>query len=307
MIKQVYRRLSGKGGYNHRHKMCPSCGKFVASGDIKCPYCQAPIGHIHVVKNRAKVESDGKMETVYLLFGICLFFYILEAVNSMKAMQELGSAAIPARSIFSVYWAPEEWVTRLMGSNFAPATWGGDIWRLIQYNFLHGGILHIGFNLYALAALGPMIQQSFGTRRFWVIVLMTGILGGVMSTARALVGFSSVPSIGVSGALFGMIGALWAFYKSQGNVVAAAHFKKIMIQANLFCFIVSIAMPIDNLAHLGGMFSGIGLGFLLYRYASFKKLIFAETLFLLAVAATWIWGMTTVYYNLTHMRALAGL
>jgi hypothetical protein len=104
-----------------------------------------------------------------------------------------------------------------------------------------------------------------------------------------------------------MIGALWAFYKSQGNVIAAAHFKKIMIQANLFCFIVSIAMPIDNLAHLGGMFSGIGLGFLLYRYASFKKLIFAETLFLLAITATWVWGMTAMYYNLTHMKALSGM
>lgn len=300
-MKQVFQKLTRKKGYNSQHKMCPHCGKFVAESDIKCPYCEGQIGHVRVLKQRATTKSDGNVETTWLLVGICVFYYILHAVKSVD-LHSLGIEGLPEKSLFEIYFAPEGLVSLLMGSNFAPFTWGGEFWRLIQYMFLHGGLVHIGFNLYALATLGPMVKNSFGIRRFWVIVILTGIIGGVSSNLGFLIHLNRGPSVGVSGALFGLLGAMYGFFRSSGNFSAAQQFKKFMINANVFCFVISIFMPIDNMAHLGGMFTGIGLGLLMYRLASSKLMIQLEYLALLACSALWFWGIYQMAINLTHME-----
>ena len=303
-MKNVFNRILKKKGYANQHKMCPHCGKFVTQSDVTCPYCHGPIGHIRVSRERSILKSDGQVETTWLLVGICVFFYILMAMKTVEGMG-LGIRQIPDTSIFQAYWAPSGWVALLMGSNYHPLSWGGDVWRFIQYMFLHGGIMHIGFNLYALVALGPLVNQAFGVRRFWIVILVTGIMGGILSSFGFFFGLRN-PSVGVSGALFGLIGVMYAFFKCEGNFANAERFKKIMINANLFCIVITLIMPIDNLAHLGGMFSGIGLGFLMYRYASSKLLIMAEHVTLILISGIWIWGLFSIFQNLSHMKELAG-
>jgi len=303
-MKQVFQKLTGRKGYNNQHKMCPHCGKFVEESDVTCPYCQGSVGHIRVFKERATVKSDGQVETTWLLMGICMFFYLLQAMKTVDLMN-LGISDLPQKSVFSAYWNPNALIALLMGSNRPALTWTGEFWRLIQYMFLHGGIIHMGFNLYALAALGPYVNKAFGIRRFWVTILLTGIFGGVASSLSLPLGLvrePSIGSIGVSGALFGLIGVMYAYFKSDGNFMAAARFKKIMINANVLCFIISIFMPIDNLAHLGGMFTGIGIGFVMYRFAASQWLIQVERATLLLCGATWIWGLIKIYDNLTHLK-----
>ena len=80
---------------------------------------------------------------------------------------------------------------------------GGDYWRLFTATLLHGGILHLLFNLYALYALGPMLEAYMGHTRFVAIYILGGLYGSLASYA-----FTDNVSVGASGAIFGVVGGL---------------------------------------------------------------------------------------------------
>lgn len=304
-MKQVFQKLTGRKGYNNQHKMCPHCGKFVEESDVTCPYCQGSVGHIRVFKERATVKSDGQVETTWLLMGICMFFYLLQAIKTSDFMS-LGIPFIPDKGVLSAYTNPNFAVGMAMGSNypFLIQAWN-EYWRLIQYMFLHGGIIHLGFNLYAVAMLGPMVNQAFGIRRFWVLVFVTGLTGGIWSASKIFFYSNFGPSVGVSGAIFGLVGAMYAFFKCRGNFMEAERFKKFMIYFNVICIILSVfdIFSVDNLAHLGGMFSGIGLGFLFYKLASSQWLKWIEIAVLIAVVGLWFSGLIDIYHYLNNFES----
>lgn len=132
---------------------------------------------------------------------------------------------------------------------------GGEVWRLILPVFLHGSLLHIIFNMYALMALGPGLESSYGHGRFLALYLIAGYTGNVLSFL-----FSAAPSLGSSTAIFGLIGAEGIFlYRNReifganarralGNVVFIA-------VANLL-FGFSASGRIDNWGHIGGLLGG---------------------------------------------------
>ena len=86
------------------------------------------------------------------------------------------------------------------GANFGPYTLSGEWWRLVTYMFLHGGIMHIAFNMWCLWDLGRLCESLYGRWTFLAIYLLTGIAAGLAS-----VGWNpGVLSVGASGAIFGM-------------------------------------------------------------------------------------------------------
>src|SRR5262249_53587703 len=90
----------------------------------------------------------------------------------------------------------------------------GEYYRFLTSMFLHGGLLHIAFNAWALYALGPETERIYGTARFLAIYFIAGLAGGVASYAR-----SPYPAVGASGALFGLIGALAVFYYTSRDLL----------------------------------------------------------------------------------------
>lgn len=142
----------------------------------------------------------------------------------------------------------------------------GDWWRLLTPMILHGGLLHVFFNSYILFIYGPDVEQSFGTRRFVAIYLISGFLGGASSYA-----FSScnILGVGASGAIFGIVGALLVFlYRRRGSAMLSRYMNGILffIIANLV--LGQIIPNIDNYAHLGGLAGGLLLGAALDRSAA---------------------------------------
>jgi rhomboid protease GluP len=131
-------------------------------------------------------------------------------------------------------------------------------WSLISASFLHGGILHIGFNMMALYQIGPFILQEFGFYRFIIIYILTGIAGFVVSL------FFGVPfTIGASASLCGLIGAIIYYGRSRGGHYGQAIYKQAMGWVlGLIVFGVLLS-GINNWAHGGGLLSGILLAFLL--------------------------------------------
>jgi membrane associated rhomboid family serine protease len=90
----------------------------------------------------------------------------------------------------------------IWGANFRPSTTGGEWWRLLSSSFLHGGIMHLLFNMYGLLFVGMFLEPALGKTKFLVSYLVAGILASVAS----LWWYEATISVGASGAIFGMYG-----------------------------------------------------------------------------------------------------
>ncbi len=143
----------------------------------------------------------------------------------------------------------------------------GQVWRLFTAMFLHIGVIHLLFNLYALNSLGPLVESFFGHRRFLVIYLLGGLFGSLASYI-----FSAVPSAGASGAIFGLIGAATVYFlRYQNNFGARGRaILQNMVIVIVINLIFGLSMPgIDNWGHIGGLIGGVLVAWgLLPRYAS---------------------------------------
>lgn len=153
------------------------------------------------------------------------------------------------------------------GANFGPLTLSGDWWRLLTYMFLHGGLMHIAFNMWCLWDLGALCESLYGRWTFAAIYLITGIAAGLAS-----VGWNpGVLSVGASGAIFGLAGALISsFYLGEFSVPRVAiqgTLRSLLFFVGFNVLFGSMVSGIDNACHAGGLVSGLILGALIARLA----------------------------------------
>lgn len=147
-----------------------------------------------------------------------------------------------------------------LGAKDPSALAAGQVWRLVTPIFLHLGLWHIFVNMYSLYALGPAVERFFGGRRMFSFYMISGISGVVLSLAM-----SENISVGASGSIFGMLGALAAFLYHHRDVfgrVGMAQFRHLLFVAALN-LAIGFAPGIDNWGHLGGMLAGAALTTLL--------------------------------------------
>ena len=131
----------------------------------------------------------------------------------------------------------------------------GQYWRLITPMFLHGSILHLGFNMYALYLFGPGLESQYGHKRFLVLYLLGGFAGNVMSFL-----FSDANSLGSSTAIFGLLGAEGVFIYQNRKILGARAqrglVQLIVLAVVNFMFGLTPGSGIDNWGHLGGLLGG---------------------------------------------------
>ena len=126
-------------------------------------------------------------------------------------------------------------------------------WRFVAAVFLHASLLHIGFNMWFLMDVGPLIEEIYGSARFIFIYVFTGIAGYVLSSI-----FNSA-AIGGSGALLGLVGVLLAMSMGR-NTSGAQMLRRQLIYLLIYIGVISLLPGISLLAHLGGFASGFVLG-----------------------------------------------
>ena len=175
----------------------------------------------------------------YSLIGIIAFVFVLMTISGGSTNQE---------------------VLIRFGAKVNALIEDGEIWRFLTSSFLHIGILHLGFNLYALWALGPFTEKLYGHGKFLAIYLASGIGGSVASYF-----FSPAISAGASGSIFGLLGALLVYSRYRPEVWKSG------LGTNLIVIIVinlafGFSQPgIDNYAHLGGLLTGMIIGLLFHQ------------------------------------------
>jgi rhomboid protease GluP len=189
---------------------------------------------------------------VYVLLVINIVMY---GITQLLAVGLRGSA-------LSSQVDPYSLALLALGAKWGPAIDAGQYWRFLTPIVLHGGIIHLAFNSYALYALGPETERVFGTWRFLAIYLIAGFAGTLASYIR-----SPGLSIGASGAIFGLIGALTAFfYRAKSLIGSEASRQQVtqLVSMAAINIVLGFTIPtIDNAAHIGGMIAGTATGFAL--------------------------------------------
>ena len=130
----------------------------------------------------------------------------------------------------------------------------GQLWRLITPILLHGSILHILMNMYALFIIGPVIERSYGKVRFLALYLLAGVFGNVLSFL-----FTSEPSLGASTSIFGLIAAQ-AVYVYRNRVFFGRAAQPMLINIVIIIFInlaIGFIPGIDYWGHVGGLIGGL--------------------------------------------------
>jgi len=135
---------------------------------------------------------------------------------------------------------------------YPPAVINGNYYRLLTSMFLHANLLHLIFNMYALYIIGSQIENFFGKTKYLLTYVFSGIIAGLMSMI-----FTKTWSVGASGAIFGLLGALLYFgyhYRMYLGTVIKSQILPIIIVNLIIGFSTS---GIDNAAHIGGLIGGI--------------------------------------------------
>jgi rhomboid protease GluP len=231
--------------------LCPGCRRLISADEPVCPYCglSKPGSLIKTFLSRS--FSEGSFDVVRIILYTNVVFFILSLLLNPYRM---GFSANPL-----TFLSPSNESVFLLGATGAIPIGGfGRWWTLISASFLHGGVLHIFFNMMALLQLGPFVVQEFGSSRFIVIYLLAGV-GGFMLSYLA-----GIPlTLGASASICGLIGAIIYYGKSRGGFYGEAIYKQAMGWI-LGLVVFGLLIPaINNWAHGGGLVTGIVLGFLL--------------------------------------------
>lgn len=155
-----------------------------------------------------------------------------------------------------------------LGANAATLVADGQWFRLATANLLHSGMLHLAVNAVSVLAVGAIVERQLGTARFLVVVLATGLISQGASALAAEWRATTLYSVGVSGALFGVLGALAVLNRRFGKQLPGGYRLPPRAWWTLLInfTVLPLAIPqLDIAAHVGGLLSGAAVGWLLCR------------------------------------------
>jgi len=245
--------FSGGGEDNQpRPKLCPACGTLVGIKATRCHECGANLTFslAAVSKKLSGLVGDHEAPvTAALLVANILMFGV--SFLALAAHGEAGGMRI-------LWGMGGEASYRLGMSGPYPIFYGHQWYRLVTAMFLHGGLIHIGFNMMSLMQLGPALEELYGSARYFFLYIVTGAFGFFVSAFP--IAYLGHYSLGASGALLGLVGAMLAVTSKRGGAFMR-DLRARLISSVVILFMLGLAgMGLDNTAHFAGLASGFVLG-----------------------------------------------
>jgi membrane associated rhomboid family serine protease len=230
--------------------ICTDCATFAAVG-IRCPeHSGAPQGVARVTKGvrRASYEGTGSLVTKALI-----------AVNVAVFVLNLAQGASLGRTGGEVFQDGALIGYGSFDGVTAVGVGAGEWWRLITSAFLHGSIIHLGMNMLMLWWIGAPMEEAMGRGRYILLYLVSGLAG---SAGALLLTEPFRPTVGASGAIFGLLGAALVFERQRNYVLGGSALSIIVLN-----LVLTFAIPgISIGGHLGGLAGGAAAGFALSRF-----------------------------------------
>jgi rhomboid protease GluP len=222
-------------------RICRRCGTLASPGERRCSVCGARLP-----------SAAGSF--LYRIFGL-----IMPGVSPATAFL---TALIVGNFVFEVLvsggralLSPRPETLVRAGALFSPLVAAGQWWRLLTCVFVHIGLIHIVFNVYAFLSVSSFIETEIGTARHLSLFLLAG--AGGSGASYLLHGY--VLSAGASGAIFGLIGFAIPYFSRLGSA-RGRDIRSFMIRWAVYAFIFGLIFGADNFAHAGGFAAGFVLG-----------------------------------------------
>jgi membrane associated rhomboid family serine protease/cytochrome c-type biogenesis protein CcmH/NrfG len=245
---------------------CVQCGRELPSisfGELKnrCPACKFQEQQQQAMQPEAQVQSPPSLMEQARAFPV---------TSAILAINVAVYLACVAGSYLSHQGNAMDFTTEFVlrwGANYGPLSLDGQWWRLFTCMWLHGGLIHVGANMYCFWQIGRIAERIFGRGRYLAIYLITGI----GSSLASLSWHPTTVSVGASGAIFGVAGALFVPFFHKRLRLPEPVMKSMMRNIAFFIvinLIIGASIPfIDNSAHVGGLLVGLILGEVFVRLA----------------------------------------
>lgn len=260
---------------------CPNCRRLISINAERCIHCGFRTPRYVTSIPLMKELLAGQLSFVDKIVLACFVLFVLAlGLDIPSAMQSGGS-------LFGALSPSGEALYQLGMGGRIPAM-EGRLFSFITATYLHGGVLHILFNMLWLRSIGPLVEAEFGPSRFWIIYTLAGLAGAILSTVAGTYYF-----VGASGSVFGLFGALIFYGWRRGGTFGSDIFRRMLVWAG-FGFVFGFLMPqVDNWGHLGGFLGGLlAAAALNYQERQRQKLwhhFLALGLLVLVIAAfTWM-------------------
>ncbi len=271
--------------------LCPNCRKLISADEPNCPYCGlARPGLLNMAGIIRKIFAFNPILTIIY---VNIFFYVVSLL--------LNPTGIFSGGGFLSFLSPSGQSLLLLGATGTfPVFRFNRYWSLVSASFLHGGIIHLAFNMMALYQLGPFVLHVFGFHRFFSIYILTGIAGFAVSLI-----FGVDFTIGASASICGLIGAIVYYGKNRGGEFGQAIYKQALGWIVGLIIFGLIFKSINNWAHGGGVISGILLAMLMgyneKRDETAKQKLLAYVCILVTLGVL-IWALlSSVFYTLSRL------
>lgn len=229
---------------------CHTCGREIAAGSV-CPYCGAHNSHEPFVTQApeeiTRLPRRLELSVTQVVVGINVVVFI--------AMVLTGSSLTNPTREQLLHW----------GANWGPLSLGTQPWRILTSNYVHIGIIHLGFNMWCLWNLGQLAERILGRLNFALLYTFCGLAGSLAS----LWWHPLVVGAGASGAIFGLAGAAIAvFYLGHLPIAKAAiaSTTRSLLTFVGYNLLFGLTPGIDNSAHIGGLVAGLAMGAALSKH-----------------------------------------
>ena len=229
--------------------LCPRCGRLTHPDAEQCLVCGlARPGRWQWASSLGRVWRTGSFTG--LVTVACIGLYVVSLVID-------PAASLRPSGPFDIF-SPSSRALLYLGMAGAVPWQHGAWWTLFTAIYLHGSVLHILFNVLWIRQLGPAVEQVYGPARLVVIFTVSGVLGFLVSNTLG------IPfTVGASGSIFGLLGALVAYGRRRGGAFGAMVLRQYG-QWALVLFILGFFMSgVNNFAHGGGFVGGFIAGLVL--------------------------------------------
>src|SRR6266571_3467569 len=260
------------GKYAGRPSVCRNCGALIGAGETSCQVCGAPLSQSVAALPLHERYAIGYARAV--LSRPYIFTIIFLVANLFVFMLMWQSSGMNSGVLWSGF--PEGVLLDYGAKKNYYILYDHEYWRFVTPIFIHVNLPHVLINMYSLWVIGPWVEKLYGSAKFVVFWVATGIAGVLASyltlipgshpgaVASFLIKSHDDPSAGASGALFGLVGVLFVFgikfrrELPEGFKRAFGTGMLPIILINLFIGYLGRGV-IDNAAHLGGLLSGAAL------------------------------------------------
>lgn len=223
--------------------ICPDCMISTQVG-MRCPECARQSTQVRRVSTSG--FGQGAEPATYVLIGLNVLAFLASVLGGGSATSLSGGGDLIQDG----------------GLNAFAIDVGGEWWRIFTAGFLHAGVIHLAFNMFALYVLGTLLEPAVGTARFvgiYFVSMLAGSLGALILSPNDL-------TVGASGAVFGLMSAAFIMARHRGVEQIASQIGMFVVLNLVFTFAASSTISVGG--HLGGLIGGAVAAFVV---ASFER------------------------------------